>query len=279
MKEGSRKAVFAALLANSSIAVAKFVAYAISGSASMLAEGVHSVADSGNQALLLLGGQRAKREPTREHPFGYGRERYFWAFVVAVVLFALGGVFALYEGIQKLLHPHSLESPLIAVAVLMFGMVAEGFSFRTAIIEGRQLKGSESWWNFIRHSKSPELPVILLEDLGALTGLTLALGGVGLAWVTGDGRFDAAGSMAIGLLLGAISIVLAIEMKSLLIGEAATPRVRAQIDLAFTESDHVCRVIHLRTLHIGPDELLVAAKLEFDADLDLSELARAIPRR
>ena len=165
------RAVIAALLANVGIAVAKFVGFVITGSASMLAESIHSVADSGNQCLLLLGGRRARREADEAHPFGYGRERYFWAFIVALVLFSLGGAFAIFEGIEKIRHPHEVESPAVAIAILLFAVALETYSFRTAIVEADKIRGDASWWQFIRRSKNPELPVVLLEDLGAEIGL------------------------------------------------------------------------------------------------------------
>jgi cation diffusion facilitator family transporter len=273
---GSKRAVFAALIANLGIAVAKFGGFAITGSSSMLAEGVHSVADTGNQLLLLLGGKRAKKSPTAEHPFGYGRERYFWAFVVSIVLFALGSVFALFEGIEKLLHPHEIESPGVAIAILLVAVVLEAFSFRTAVRESNPLRGTASWPQFIRRSKAPELPVLLLEDAGALIGLVLALTCLLLAVVTGSAIWDGIGSSLIGLLLGAIAIVLATEMKSLLIGESASDDDVRAIDRAIDGAPSVVGLIHLRTEHLGPEELLVGAKIEFDPTLSLPELAVSI---
>src|SRR4051794_12060625 len=219
---GSRRAVFAALLANLGIAVAKFVGFALTRSSSMLAEGVHSLADTGNQLLLLLGGRRAQIAPNEQHPFGYGRERYFWAFVVSIVLFALGSVFAIFEGVEKLLHPHEIESPAVAIVILLVAMVLEGFSFRTAVHESNPLRQGTSWFEFIRSAKAPELPVLLLEDFGALVGLVIALVCLLLTVVTGSAMWDGVGSTLIGLLLGVIAVVLATEMKSLLIGESAT---------------------------------------------------------
>jgi cation diffusion facilitator family transporter len=276
MQEGSRRAVVAAFAANVAIAIAKFVAFSFTGAASMLAEAVHSVADTGNQALLFLGSARARRAPTEEHPFGFGRERYFWAFVVAVVLFTLGSLFAIGEGIEKLRTPHELESPIWALAVLAISIGLETFSFITARREAKELRRGESWLAFIRHTKNPELSVVLLEDLGALVGLAIAGLSVGLAVWTGDPRFDAAGSIAIGALLGAIAFVLAVEMKSLLIGEAASPADVAKLRTAMESAPSVARVIHLRTLHLGPDELLVASKVAFDPRLDFASLAKAI---
>jgi cation diffusion facilitator family transporter len=273
--EGSRKAIAAAFFANLGIAIAKFAGFAVTGAASLLAEAIHSVADTGNQALLFLGGHRARRRPTPEHPFGYGRERYFWAFIVALMLFSLGALFAIYEGIEKLIHPHELESVTVALAVLGVAIVLEAFSFRTAVVQSAALKGDESWWHFIRRSKSPELPVVLLEDTGALVGLMLAFVGVGAAELTGNPRWDALGSVGIGILLGVIAIVLAVEMKSLLIGESAAGPVEAAIRTAISDAPDVRRIIHLRTLHLGPDELLVAAKLDLDSST-VPDVARAI---
>jgi cation diffusion facilitator family transporter len=275
-EDGSRRAIAAAFFANLGIAAAKFAAFLITGAASMLAEAVHSLADTGNQGLLIFGSARAKRKATLEHPFGFGRERYFWAFVVAMVLFSLGSVFAIHEGIDKLRHPHELVSPAVAVCVLVLAIALEGWSFRTAVVAAESVRGSESWWSFIRHSKSPELPVVLLEDLGALLGCVIALAGVTLAAVSGDPRFDAIGSIGIGALLGVIAIVLAVETKSLLIGESAAKEVRGAIRGTIEESPTVRKLIHMRTLHLGPDELLVAVKVEFDAGLDIAGLASAI---
>jgi cation diffusion facilitator family transporter len=276
MTDGNRRAILAALLANLGIAIAKFLAFLATGAASMLAESVHSVADTGNQLLLILGGVRAQREPTPEHPFGYGRERYFWAFVVAMVLFSLGSLFAISQGIDKLRHPHSLTSPGWAIGVLLVGLVLEGGSLRVAVREASRTRAGKSWWEFVRHAKSPELPVVLLEDLGALIGLLLALCGVSLAFALDDPRFDAAGSIAIGVLLGVIAVVLAIEMKSLLIGESAAPGIRRQIVDSIEAAPQVRRLIHLRTLHLGPDELLVGAKVELEPALDFRAVAEAI---
>jgi cation diffusion facilitator family transporter len=274
--EGGRKAIIAAFFANLGIAIAKFIGFFLTGAASMLAEAVHSVADTSNQGLLLLGGRRARRRPTAEHPFGYGRERYFWAFVVALVIFTLGSMFALFEGEEKLRHPHELESAEVAVAILTVAIVFETFSLRTAVRESNHVRGNQSWWAFIRRSKVPELPVVLLEDIGALIGLVFALAGVALAEVTGNARWDAAGSIAIGVLLAVIAITLIIEMKSLLIGESASPNVIATIASTIESTPRVRRLIHMRTQHLGPDELLVAAKLELDADLTVPQLATAI---
>lgn len=266
----------AALGANLAIALAKFVAFAFSGSSSMLAEGVHSVADSGNQALLLLGGRKAKRAATEEHPFGYGRERYVYGFLVAIVLFSVGGLFALYEGVEKVRHPHSLDHWYWPVGVLLFSIVAEGFSFRTAVKESGELRGSQSWVQFIRRAKAPELPIVLLEDFGALIGLVLALFGVGLSLATGDGVWDGVGTLCIGTLLVCIAVVLGIETKSLLLGEGAGAADNASIRAALVDGDVVTGVIHMRTLYLGPEELLVAAKIAVQHDDTAVEVARAI---
>jgi len=277
VQEGSRRAIIAAFIANLGIAVSKFVGFLITGSASLLAEAGHSVADTGNQALLMFGSKRGKRPADRAHPFGYGPERYFWAFVVALVLFSMGGLFALYEGINKLRHPHQVENPAVAFGILFFAVALESFSLRTAVKEANQLRGKgTSWWRYIRGSKAPELPVVLLEDVGAEIGLMFAIVGLALAEITGDPRWDAVGSIAIGGLLVVIAIVLAAEMKGLLIGEAASDHDQNAIVTALSESPQVNSIIHLRTMHLGPDDLLVAAKLEFDHSLTIHELAVAI---
>jgi cation diffusion facilitator family transporter len=273
---GSKRAVFAALLANLGIAVAKFIGFAITRSSSMLAEGVHSLADTGNQLLLLLGGRRAQQAPDAEHPFGYGRERYFWAFVVSIVLFTLGSVFAIFEGVEKLLHPHTIDSPWVAIVILLVAVVLESFSFRTAVQESNLLRDGVSWAQFIRQAKAPELPVLLLEDSGALIGLVIALVCLLLTVVTGSAMWDGLGSTLIGLLLGAIAIVLATEMKSLLIGESASDTDKDAIGTAIEGAPRVQGVIHLRTEHLGPEDLLVGAKVDFDPSLSVVELAAAI---
>jgi cation diffusion facilitator family transporter len=264
------------MLANAGVAIAKFVAYLITGSASMLAESIHSVADTSNQGLLLVGSKRAKKVADDQHQFGYGRERFFWAFVVAMVLFSLGGIYSIYEGIEKIRHPHELESLGWAIGVLVLSIGLEGFSFRTAAAEARKVMGQQGWWQFIRKSRSPELPVVLLEDSGALVGLVIALIGVGLAALTGDPIWDGIGTLGIGTLLVAIAIVLTVEMKSLLIGESATRQNLDAIIAAATGSPNVIKVIDLRTQHIGGEELLIAAKIEFDRSLTNPQLTEAI---
>ncbi|MFZ0832263.1 MAG: cation diffusion facilitator family transporter [Mycobacterium sp.] len=274
--EGSTKAILAALAANAGIAVAKFVGFLITGSSSMLAESVHSAADTSNQALLLLGQRRARKEADRLHPFGYGRSRYFYSFVVALVLFSLGSLFALYEGYHKISHPEPLTSPLVAIVILVVAIALESFSLRTAIVESRPLKGSSNWWRFIRTSRNPELPVVLLEDVGALTGLLLALVGIGLTIITGDAVWDGIGTIGIGVLLGVIAVILIVEMHSLLIGEGATGQEETAIRAALGETPYVDRVIHLRTQYLGPDEMLVGAKIAVGPDIDLAIVAGVI---
>lgn len=283
---GGNKAIIAAFLANVGIAVSKFAAWVLSGSASMLAEAIHSVADSGNQLLLLLGGRKAKKLADRDHPFGYGRERYVSAFVVSIVLFSLGGLFAVYEGVQKLIDPHEIDRAWwwLPVVVLVVAIALESYSLRTAIKESNQVRGEgQSWVSFVRHSKAPELPVVLLEDAAALAGLGFALLGVGLTFLTENPIFDALGTLMIGLLLIAVALILGAETKSLLVGEGAT---RADDDLivdAITSGPDVQKLIHIKTLHLGPDELMVAAKIALkmdksvrDAAADIDEIERRI---
>jgi cation diffusion facilitator family transporter len=255
------RAVFAALAANLGIALAKFIAFLLTHSASMLAESVHSVADTGNEVLLLVGRGRSLRPPSDEHPFGFGRERYFYGFVVSVMLFTVGAAFSVYDGLHKILNPEPIRSPLVAIVVLVLSAVLEAFSLRTGISEANKVRGDRNWGTFIRRTKAPELPVVLLEDLAALIGLAFAFAGVTLAWLTGHGWWDGAGSLAIGLLLGTAAAILAVEMKSLLIGEAASAEVQRKIVAALEDGPEVDRVIHMRTVHISPDSILVAAKI------------------
>ncbi len=256
--------------------MAKLIGFLFTGSSSMLAECIHSLADTGNQGLLLLGGRRSRKAPDPLHPFGYGRERYFWAFVVALVLFAGGAVFAIYEGITKIRHPHELESPQWAIGILLLAICLEGYSFRTALHEAGQVRGKHGWVSFIRTARTPELPVVILEDFGALIGLVLALAGVGLTIITDEPVFDGLGTLSIGILLALIAAVLAVEMKSLLVGEGALPEHEAAIRTALAADDTVRGVIHMRTQHLGPEQVLVGAKVEFAPDLDVMGLARAI---
>ncbi|GAB0106127.1 cation diffusion facilitator family transporter [Nocardia sp. JMUB6875] len=273
---GGKKAILAALSANAGIAVAKFVGAAITGSASMLAEAVHSVADTSNQGLLLLGQRRAEQEADELHPFGYGRNRYFYSFVVALVIFALGSLYAIYEGIHKIQHPEELSHAIVAVIILGLAICLEGYSFITAMRESAPLKGNASWWRFIRNSRNPELPVVLLEDTGALIGLIIAFAAIGLTIITGDPIWDGIGTLAIGILLGIIAVILIIEMQSLLIGEGATPEEDRKIRTAMVDNEHIDRVIHLRTQYLGPEEMLVAAKVSIIPGLEIADIAAAI---
>jgi cation diffusion facilitator family transporter len=283
--EGGTRAVVAALLANTGIALTKFLAFALTQSSSMLAEAIHSVADSGNQLLLLLGGRKARKDATPEHPFGYGRERYIYGFIVAIVLFSVGGLFALYEAYHKWHEVHAHPGDLgqldgrwwwVPLLVLGVAIAMEGFSFRTAIRESNKDRGTASWVAFVRRAKAPELPVILLEDLAALTGLTFALLGVGLTLITKEPIFDVIGTALIGILLVSVAIILAVETKSLLLGEAATPEAQQRICDAIEGSEGIDSLIHIKTLHLGPDELLVAAKVAVTASDSAEEVSLAI---
>ena len=276
MHEGSKRAILAAFLANLGIAIAKFVGFLITGASSMLAESIHSVADTTNQGLLFFGARRAARPATPEHPFGYGRDRYFWSFVVALVLFSVGGIFAVYEGIEKVRNPHDIDSPAVAFVILGVAVVLEAFSLRTAVRESNHVRGELGWVAFVRRSKTPELPVVLLEDLGALFGLLFALAGLTLAVTTDEPRWDGVGTLTIGVLLVTIAVILVMEMKSLLIGESASDEQQRHILAAIEATPGVRRLVHMRTLHLGPDELLVAAKLELAPSLSTREVAEAI---
>ena len=273
---GGNKAIVAALFANLGIAITKFIAWFFSGSSSMLAEGVHSLADSGNQLLLLRGGALAKRAATPEHPFGFGRERYVYAFGVSIILFSVGGMFSIYEGIDKLNHPHPLEVPWLPILVLSIAIVLESFSLRTAVRESNHVRGNQSWATFIRRSKAPELPVVLLEDLAALLGLVFAMFGVGLTIITGDSVYDAIGTLAIGALLIVVAIILGIETKSLLVGEGASKEDAVKIRDAITADPDVEAIIHMKTLYLGPDEMLVGAKIALASTAKLTDIASAI---
>lgn len=273
---GGARAVVAALLANLGIAASKFVAFFVTGSSSMLSEGIHSIADSGNQILLLMGRRQSMRLPTEAHPFGYGRSRYIYAFIVSIVLFSLGGGFALYEGVGKIIHPENLDNPVWAFCVLIVSLLLESISLRTAAKESNRLRGNIPWNRFVRGAKAPELPVVLMEDVGALIGLTFALAGVTAAVVTGNARWDGVGSLAIGGLLVAIAIFLAVEINSLLIGESGSPEHIDAIRRAIESGEEIERIIHLKTLHLGPDELMVAVKIAVRHDETARSIAQAI---
>lgn len=274
---GSTKAIIAAFFANLGIAIAKLIGFFVTGSASMLAESIHSGADTTNQALLLLGGKQSKQKASRTHQFGYGRERYFWSFVVALVLFSLGGLFAIFEGIEKIRHPHDVDNLTVAIVILALGIVLEGWSLRTAIVESLKVKGpDQSWWDFIRDARMPELPVVLLEDLGAMAGLVIALSAVVTASVTDNPVWDGWGTLVIGLLLFAIAAILAREMKSLLIGEGLTNAAQQTVIDLIEQHEHVAELLELRSQHMGPETVLIAANIRFDAGLDQPGLAAAI---
>jgi len=273
---GGTKSVVAALVGNSAIAVAKFVGFGITRSSSMLAEAIHSCADAGNQGLLLWGGKAARKKADDEHQFGYGRERYFWAFVVALVLFLVGSGFALWEGVEKIRHPHEIESAGVAYGILGFAIVVEAFTFGTAIRESLPLKGDQSWWEFVRNTRVPELAVVLLEDLGAMVGLIIAFVSVYISQAADAPVWDGIGTLSIGILLFFIAVILIIEMRSLLLGEGASDREMSNIRRAIEGRPRVLRLIHLRTQHLGPEELLVGAKVEFDHGLSTADLADAV---
>ena len=270
---GGTRTIVTALIANFTIAIAKFFGFVITSSSAMLAEAVHSLADTSNQALLLLGKKRSKKSPSDERPFGFGRERFFWAFVVSLVLFSLGSMYAVYEGIEKIRHPHEIESLWWALAILLFAMVMEAYAFQTAVKESRLYKGDHSWKSFIRRSRIPELPVVLLEDFGALMGLVFAFVCVLIADVTGNAVWDGIGTLSIGILLGLIAIILAIETKSLLIGEGALPEQSMRIENAIISSPEVSSLIDMRTEYLGPETLLVAAKIEFSGETSPSDIS------
>ena len=277
MNEGSRKAIIAAFFANMGIAISKLVGFFLTGSAGLAAESVHSFADTGNQGLLLLGAKRSAREGDEEHPFGHQRERYFWAFVVALVLFSMGGLFAIYEGISKLRHPHETDSLSIAIGILVVAIGLETYSLRTALKEVAHVKpAGQSYWQVIRTSKSPELPTVLLEDVAAETGLFLALFGVLLGHFTHEPRWDAAGSIAIGVLLVAVAFILGVEMKALLMGETASKEDRLALSKALRQHPQISEVAYMHTEHLGPDTLLVATKVIFDPELSAADVSRII---
>ena len=270
---GGTRTIVTALIANFTISIAKFFGFVITSSSAMLAEAVHSLADTSNQALLLLGKKRSKKLPSAQRPFGFGRERFFWAFVVSLVLFSLGSMYAVYEGIEKIRHPHEIESLWWALAILLFAMVMEAYAFQTAVKESRFYKGDHSWKSFIRRSRIPELPVVLLEDFGALMGLVFAFVCVLIADITGNAVWDGIGTLSIGILLGLIAIILAIETKSLLIGEGALPEQVVRIENTITSSPEVLSLIDMRTEYLGPETLLVAAKIEFSGEASPSDIS------
>ena len=273
---GSNKAIVAALGANIGIAATKFVAAAVSGSASMFAEAIHSLADSGNQVLLIVGGRRSRREATENHPFGFGRSRYIYAFLVSIVLFSIGGLFSIVEGINKLHEGHELEQAWLPLSVLGVSIVLETFSLRTALTEVKKDRGDKTLIQYIRHAKAPELPVVVLEDIAALVGLVLAFAGVGLTVLTHNPIFDAIGTLAIGGLLVLVAIILGLETSSLLVGEGATTADVSDIRRALQDAKGINSVIHLKTLYLGPDEIMLGAKIAVNPELTALEIAQII---
>ncbi|MGY0501248.1 cation diffusion facilitator family transporter [Nocardia sp. FBN12] len=272
----SKVAILAALGANAGIMIAKFIGAFITGSSSMLAEAVHSVADTGNEALLLVGRNRAEQPADTLHPFGYSRNRYFYSFVVALVLFVMGSLFAINEAIHKIRFPEEIESAWVAIAILGVSLILESASFVTARKQSALLKGKSSWWHFIRNTRNPELPVVLLEDAGAITGLMFALAGVSLSMITGDAVWDGVGTLFIGLLLGVNAVILIVETKSLLIGEGATAKDDTAIRSALLADPRVERVIRMQTQYLGPQDLLINAKIALHAGLDITQVAEVI---
>ncbi|ALE19267.1 cation diffusion facilitator family transporter [Lawsonella clevelandensis] len=277
---GGKKAIVAALLANLGIAIAKFVGFLVTGAASMMAEAIHSVADTSNQILLLIGDKRAEKAPDRTHQFGYARNIYFYGFIVALVIFLLGGVFSAGEGAEKIMH--SLQGTeeggnhLVAIIILVVVLALESFSLATAVKEAKKVKGDYSWWQFIRHSHEPSLIVLIMEDSGALIGLVLALIGVSVSWATGNNVWDGVGALCIGVLLIIIAIVLIVEMKSMLIGESLDEEDFDRLVAALESVPQVQRVIYCQTEFLGPAEVLVAAKIGVSPELSSAELALAI---
>ncbi len=279
-----RVAVVAAMSANLAIAVTKFIAWLLTGASSMLAESIHSLADTTNQVLLLGGGRDATQHADAEHPFGYGAARYVNAFLVAVILFSLGGMFALYEAYHKWHQARlGVEDELLSsrwwwvpLLVLVLAAIAEATSLRTAVRESRPSRGRMPWSRFVRAAKAPELPVVLLEDSAALVGIVFALFGVGMTLLTRNPVFDVAGTALIGLLLIAVAITLGIETRSLLIGEAASPEAQERIREALSGTSGVERIIHMKTLHVGPDEVLLAAKISVEPTESARRVAEII---
>jgi cation diffusion facilitator family transporter len=265
----SARAVIYALGANFAIAVAKYVAAAITGSGSMLAEAVHSTADCGNQLLLLLGLKRSRREATLDYPLGFGKETYFWSFMVAIMLFSVGGMFSIYEGWHKLRHPEELAYPMLALGVLAFGLVAESFSMWGALREVNKSRGAASLWSWFRTSRNSELVVIMAEDLAALLGLALAFVAVLATWLTGNPAFDALGSIAIGALLVVVAVAVAIQVKAMLIGQGVEPAVRTHMLGWLEEQAAIEKILDLLTLHMGGDVMVaVKAKMRPEGSVD-----------
>lgn len=256
-------ALVAAFLANVGIAISKFIAFIVTGSASMLAEAIHSMADSSNQVLLYFGGREAKKSPTKEHPFGFGRAHFLYAFLVSIILFSLGGAFAIYEGIHKIIRPEMIESPVIAYVVLGIAVLLEGFALKTALHEARSFKPeSQDWWQFLRRTKSVNHIVLALEDSTALIGLSVAAIGITLTLTTGNPVWDGVASLVIGLLLATVALVLYREIRSLLIGESVSPRIGREMREIILGVEGVDKILDLKTIYTGPTEMLVTMEIE-----------------
>ncbi len=271
-----RAAVLVALAANLAVAAAKLGAYLITRSSALLAESLHSLADSANEVLLLVGARRSSRPADKRHPFGHARFRYVYAFLVSLTVFWIGGVFAVVEGIAHLASSEPIEDPRWAFGVLAIGALLDGWSLRTTLRSGRSAKGPMTWRQLVRVTKAPELIVIFLEDLGALIGVAIAAIGVALATVTGVVVWDAIASIAIGVLLMAIGLVVNRETQSLLLGESATADVEKTIRDAIATTDGIDGVVNLRTIHLGPDDLVIAAAITVDGAMGATEITRSI---
>jgi cation diffusion facilitator family transporter len=276
VKADSVRTIFYALGANLAIAVAKTGAAIATGSSAMLAEAIHSYADSGNQGLLLWGMKQAKRPPSPDYPLGWGKAVFFWSFIVALVLFSLGGLFSVYEGWHKLAHPEDLSYPWVAVGVLVFGLIAETVSLRACLQEVNKVRGRKTLWQWFRESRQSELVVILGEDLAALLGLALALLAVLMTIVSGNPMWDALGSMAIGVVLILVAAGIGYEIKGLLIGQSADPETVARLREFLEKQDHVDTVLRILTLQLGTS-LMVALKVKMNS-ASAAEMVAAINR-
>lgn len=273
----SKAAVLAALLANVGVGISKFIAFLLTGASSMLAEAVHSVADSSNQILLLIGGRQSKQKPTRSHPFGYGRVHFLYAFMVSIVLFSLGGLFAVAQGVSKIKNPDALQSPLVAYGVLVVAIALEAWALRTVLSEARRFKPKhQSWWQYMQRTKSVNHVVLMLEDSAALIGLGLAAGGISLSLLTGNPIWDGVATLLIGGLLVAVATILFHEVKSLLIGEAADPAIENEMLQIILSVEGVDRVVDLKTLYIGPAELFIAMKVTVGSEDNAATVAWTI---
>jgi cation diffusion facilitator family transporter len=276
VRDTRRAALFTALGANVAVAIAKAAAAAITGSSAMFAESLHSVADSVNEVLLLIGARRARQPADLQHPFGHGRYRYLYAFVVSLAVFWIGGVLSVLEGIDHLLNHEAITDPRWALGVLALSALLDGWSLRTTRLAWRSTKGERSWRRLIRDTKAPDLIVVFLEDVGALVGVAIAAAGVTVAAITGNGAWDALASIAIGLLLMAVGRVVNGETQSLLVGESAAPEVVEGIRDAIAGTPGIAGVRELRTIHVGPDDLVVAARISVDAASTATAITRSI---